>query len=420
MEKAMFSSEVSAYLRDESGMTGTAEAVCFPENVPELQAVLRQLKGKNITVQGARTGLCGGAVPSESVIINMTRMKEVTGFSYDKEKEEGTITVAAGVTLGEIKQWLKKKRMDVSGLSEEDLTAWEAYQKSGYTLWFLPNPTEQEATLGGIAATGAVGSHIGSGGEMKENILDAEVILRDGSFAETGNGSSFLGTESEAGIFVKLKLRLVKMPEFRWGLFSFHHSYETMNTFFEEYTDFLEDTNVAIGAADWFSGSSGNLSENKTVQIPEKAECVLWTELWGEEEDEIFDALEAALELLEEEDDFNELALAATNETEFVRLEIFRHEVTEAVSLIHDRRTALLDWESEENPLSAVRAVTDLLRNTENVLLGHLPRGMATLYILDEAEKMEEAVIRLLLGKKCNYSTEHGCGKRKKEYKAKF
>lgn len=350
----------------------------------------------------------------------MTRMKEVTGFSYDEERGEGTITVSAGVTLGELKQWLKKKRMDVSGLSEEDLAAWEAYQKSSATLWFLPNPTEQEATLGGIAATGAVGSHIGAGGEMKENILDAKVVLLDGSLAEAGSRSGFLGTEGETGILVKLKLRLVKMPKFRWGLFSFHHSYETMNTFFEAYSDAVKETNVAIGAADWFSKSCGNLSENKTVQIPEKAECVLWTELWGEEEDEIFDALDVALELLEPEDDFNEMALAATNETEFARLEIFRHEVTEAASLIHDRRTALLDWESEENPLSTVRAVTELLQNTESVLLGHLPRGLATLYILDEAEKREEAVIKLLLEKKCNYSTEHGCGKRKKEYKAKF
>lgn len=54
MEKAMFSSEVSAYLRDESGMAGTAEAICFPENILELQAALQHLKGKKYNHTGCK------------------------------------------------------------------------------------------------------------------------------------------------------------------------------------------------------------------------------------------------------------------------------------------------------------------------------------------------------------------------------
>lgn len=414
LDKTMFSTEVSAYLRDESGMAGTAEEICFPNNLEEIQTALSLSEGKTITVQGARTGLCGGAVPCGGNILNITKMKQITGFSFDEEKNEGSITLEAGVTLGELELCLKKKRMNVSRLSEEDAKDWEAYQKSRASIWFLPNPTDADATLGGIAATDAVGSHVEAKGGTAENILSLRVVMPNGSVTDSGN--DVCGTEGDAGIIAELELKLISCPKYRWGLLSFHHTYESMGNFYEEFSHCVAGMRAEIGAADWFAGSCCTLVKNADwgISFPGNAECVLWTELWGEEEDEIYEALEAALELLELEDELGEQALAATNPAEFVRLENFRHMVTEAASGNQGKKTALFGWTLEKDALLMAKSMTELLGNAEYALLGHMAYGMTTLHILDDAEQWEEPVMKLLIEKKCRSSGEYGCGKRGK------
>lgn len=392
----MFSPEVSAYLRDESGMAGTAEAICFPHHLEDIQTALSLSEGRTITVQGARTGLCGGAVPRGGNILNTTRMKRITGFSFDEKKKEGSITLEAGVTLEELAQCLSKKRMDISLLSKEDAKNWEAYQKSRDYIWFLPNPTETDATLGGIAATDAAGSHIEANGGTAENILSVKVVTPDGSVVDLGN--EVCKTTWDAGIITEIKLKLKSCPKYRWGLLSFHHTYKSMGLFYREFSRCVAGMKARIGAADWFSKSCCSLvmDADHGFTFPEKAESALWTELWGEDEDEIYEALEAALELLETEDSFNELALAATNATEFVRLENFRHIVTEKASENHGKKTALFEWESGENALMTVESMTEMLLNAEYVLLGHMARGMTTLHVLDDAEQWEGQIKGLL------------------------
>lgn len=411
MEKIEFSSEVFAYLRDESSMVGKAEKICFPQGIEELQAALESLGGECVTVQGARTGLCGGAVPDGGSILNMSKMKAVKEFVFDAEKNEGSITLEAGVTLGELGQLLSKKKMDTSRLSEEGTRNWEAYQKSKELLWFLPNPTETEASLGGIAATNAVGSHIGAGGGTKENILAVKVVLSDGRVVDST--ADFCGTEGKSGIAAELKLRLTRYPKYRCGLFSFHHTYKTLQSFYEEFSDSVKKLSVEMGAADWFAAGC-------SCSFPANAACALWIELWGENEDEIYEALENALEILETRDDFSEQALAATNEQEFLRLENVRHTVTEEAGAGHNKKTVLLDWRAGEDAMLTAEAVTEMLRDVPHVLLGHMAYGMTTLYIQDEEGQWEECVTKLLLERHCRYSWEHGSGKRKKEYKMKF
>lgn len=375
--------------------------------------------------------MCGGAVPADGSILNVSQMKKITGFSFDSEKKEGSITLEPGVTLRELKQYLKKKRIDTSVLSKESLKDWEEYQNSSYQLWFLPNPTEKEATLGGIVATNAIGGHIGAGGEIEENILSMKVIGWDGEVICVKNHpeiEEFCGTEGAKGVITELTLKLVKYPVYRWGLFSFHHSYENMETFYHEFSENLAGVDVKIGATDWFSKSCDRLAEKEKagiqaagtmISFPGNAACALWTELWGEEENQIFTALETALELLEPEDDFCELALAATNETEFARLESYRHMITEMTGLYHDKKAALLDWKTE-NPMQMAKNVTELLDSVEYALLGHMHDGLTTLHILDAVDCWENMVQEILHKENCQYSTEHGCGKRKKNFKMSF
>lgn len=423
-----WSSEVGAYLRDESGMSGSAEKICFPKSVKDIKMALSLLRDENvnITIQGARTGLCAGAVPNGGHILNLTQMNKVTGFSYDEYFQEGSITVQAGVTLGDLKQYLKKKSMDTACLSEQDLKEWENYQKSSHRLWFLPNPTELNATLGAIAATDAVGAHIRVNGGTGENILSMKIVKQNG-YEEYISGEAvkdFCGTEGTEGVIAELKLKLTKCPAYRCGLFSFHHTYRSLDRFFRDFMNSMDNEQVRIGAADWYAKSCLLLLEREkeymqNVNIisgfPECAECALWMELWGEKEEDLYTALEIALDYLETEDSLHESALAAVNDTELERFEMIGHMITEAAGLHRDNDTALIDWCAKEKLFCTVEIIAELVQDTDCAMMGHMYGGMATLHILRDAGMYTELVMNKLKEMNCRYSKEHGCGKLKKE-----
>jgi len=54
------------YLRDESRGCGFAESISFPQTIEQAQEEIKALAAARapVTVQGARTGICGGARPA--------------------------------------------------------------------------------------------------------------------------------------------------------------------------------------------------------------------------------------------------------------------------------------------------------------------------------------------------------------------
>ena len=62
----VFDEKYTAYRRDESRMEGDPESISFLETEEEAVEILRSCVRENIpvTVQGARTGICGAAVPA--------------------------------------------------------------------------------------------------------------------------------------------------------------------------------------------------------------------------------------------------------------------------------------------------------------------------------------------------------------------
>ena len=79
--------ETSEYLQDESRLRGAADEIAFPETEEDVCALLAS--GTPVTLQGARTGITGGAVPMFGRIINLSNMNSIG------EPENGFITVAA-------------------------------------------------------------------------------------------------------------------------------------------------------------------------------------------------------------------------------------------------------------------------------------------------------------------------------------
>ena len=69
------------YLKDESRISGKADSISFPQNSKELYSILTLMRDqqKCITIQGARTGITGGAVPNGGHILNLGSHEMVVG-----------------------------------------------------------------------------------------------------------------------------------------------------------------------------------------------------------------------------------------------------------------------------------------------------------------------------------------------------
>jgi len=162
--------DVSDLLHDESRMTAAAVAsVAEPRSVDELRQVLRWHadRGHRLTVSGARTGVAGGAVPEPSThLVSTARLHGVVAL--DLRADPPTVRVLAGTPL-------------------RDLQAHLAAHAPG---WMLPlDPTEANASIGGMVATNAAGSRGFRFGATRDWVVGLTVELASGRTLELRRGA---------------------------------------------------------------------------------------------------------------------------------------------------------------------------------------------------------------------------------------
>ncbi len=186
--------------RDESTFPAAPpDAVAFPRSTEEVAAIVRTCAGLGVPVVAFGTGSSveGQILAVEGgVALDTSLMDAILRVSI----EDLDVTVQPGVT-----RTVLEKRVGGDGA------------------FFSVDPGA-DASLGGMAATGASGTNTVRYGSMRENVLALEVVLADGRVIRTGTRARkssagydlthlFIGSEGTLGIITELTLRLRPIPE---------------------------------------------------------------------------------------------------------------------------------------------------------------------------------------------------------------
>jgi D-lactate dehydrogenase (cytochrome) len=202
------------YLKDESRLEGAADSISFPESEAEIGTILQVMRKNRmpVTIQGGKTGVVGSAVPAGGHIMNLARMTKVKSFCAAGESEAG-LKVEPGVTLNALRGAIDRL-------------------KTPTAFFWPPDPSETTATVGGIAATDAMGRCVHLYGKSVSyvsgiRVMDAAGSIRDlrrGQGAIVIDGESkdlldvYLGGEGMYGVITELTLRLIPKPAEIWGI----------------------------------------------------------------------------------------------------------------------------------------------------------------------------------------------------------
>lgn len=189
--------------QDEGPFPGsTPDVVVFPNNTEEVSKILKTCYENNTIIIpfGTGTGLEGGVGAIKGgVCIDLKQMDEI----IEVNTEDFDATVQPGVTHRSLNSYLRDTG-----------------------LWFPVDPGA-DCSLCGMAATSASGTNAVRYGTMRENVLNLEVVLADGTVIHTaGKGrrsrkssagynltNLFVGSEGTLGIITSTTLRLYAIPE---------------------------------------------------------------------------------------------------------------------------------------------------------------------------------------------------------------
>lgn len=379
-------------LRDESRREGKADTVSFPTTEDEVRAVLTECaqRGLPVTTQGSRTGITGGSIPEGGHVLNLSRMKAITGLRRDPEAGRFLVTVQPGVLLADLGKALAEFGLDTGGWSAESQQAW-AELRSGKPYFFPPDPTETTASLGGMIACNASGARSLRYGPPRQYVEALRLVLADGSVlalrrgrqrasgrafsVETEGGrviegalpwynmpkvknaagyfaaddmdlvDLFVGSEGTLAVVTEAELALVPAPAVTWGLTAFFGAEEQALRFVRRVRE--APAKVPPAAIEFFDHRALALLARQRrdhaafADLPEppKGEyTAVYVELHNDEEAAVMDAMSAMAGFIAECGGDEGSTWTAADAREMQKLHDFRHAVPEAVNLLIDER----------------------------------------------------------------------------------
>lgn len=194
-------SDIDPYRSDKtSNLKGNPELVILPKSTAEVSFILSTCNKLKIavTTRGAGTGVTGGAVALNGIILSMERMNQI----LEIDQLNMVAIVEPGVKTADIDHAAAK-----------------------VNLFYPPDPASlNDCTIGGNFAEGAGGPRAVKYGTTRDYILGAEFVLADGSvqhcggkFVKNATGynitSLLIGSEGTLAVVTKIYLKLISRPK---------------------------------------------------------------------------------------------------------------------------------------------------------------------------------------------------------------
>ena len=443
------------YLRDESRRTGSADRIAFPRTETGVLEALAAARAEKmpVTVQGARTGVTGGAVPEGGLILNLSKMDRIFPL------EGGTLRVQPGATLAAIR----------------------AAVPPG--LFFAPDPTETSAAIGGMVSCNSSGALSFLHGPTRNHVLGLRVALLNGEVLELRRGRDraaglrfqlgsisgefppiprpavknaagyfidpdmdlvdlFIGAEGTLGVVTEATLRLLPAPGAVWSLMAFLPSTAAVVGFVQPLRQAPNTGPARLAALEYFDSRAltflrehADEMASKDIPvpaIPAAAACV-YAEWHAPDAAAAEAAVLAAAERLPEFGADPDAAILADNPHDMEKLKLFRHEVPELVNSAIDERRKIhpglvklgTDMSVPDVRLPEVLALyeTDLAASgLEHLIFGHIGANHLHVNILPRHPEDYTAGRALyarwaaqVIAWGGSISAEHGIGKLKRD-----
>lgn len=451
--------EIENYLIDASNLHGYAEKLIIPENTTELGEIIQELYSKSIpyTISGAGTGLVGGRVPFEGVIISMEKLNKILEINI----EEKRIHLQGGVVYAEMEKELKENG-----------------------LFLPPNPTEKNAFIGANIACNSSGSRTFKYGTFRDYVMSIKLALPDGEIIdlrrdekyrvnevyrlETQSGKIysfpipkinypnvqknsagyflregmnlidlFIGSEGTLGTIIEAELRIEKLTEKVLGLIVFFDDLSQTLEFVDEvrrrsYHAFESGTNpanpISARVIEFFDNNSLALLLNEYPQIPSYSQSAIWIEQEYLEEDEDL-IINFWLELISKYSKFTDYTWVAMNDQEHERFRVFRHRIPQKVfELVARSRFQKVGSDAAVPDFHFRRYYFDFIEMLKNAKIqyyvwGHIGNSHVHTNLipqLEEENQLASEIYEKSIAKAIElggtFSAEHGTGKLKRKY----
>ena len=450
MIKKSDKSDIQSYLKDAANISGECDSVLFPESTSEICNILENANRNQqfVTISAGRTGLTGGCVPDRGILVSLERLNKI--ISIDKETQ--TAIVESGVFLSEFQTEVENKN-----------------------LFYPPDPTETNATLGGTVATNASGARTFKYGATRNYVQELEIVLPTGKLFSVKRNSNltdefkgkitlnntdvnfsipnytmpnvkhaagyfskknmdiidlFIGAEGTLGVITKIKLKLLKLSK---NVFSLIIFFENENDIFSFVKDIKaksknDNSKIDLREIEFFDEKSLNLLKNEFSNIPANSKGAIWIEQEYKPENEN-EIIEEITEVISINNGSEDNIWFAMNEKERNELKHFRHSLPLAVNeMISGRNLQKVGTDTavpDTRFLEFFNYTKNLIQNNQlqYVVYGHI--GNSHLHFNMLPKNQEEFLLaKELYGKICaksvelggTISAEHGIGKLKREY----
>jgi glycolate oxidase subunit GlcD len=237
----------------------------FPGNRDETIAVVRLLaaEGLSFVPRGAGTGLSGGALADDIVVVGVHRLKQIISLDIDNRRA----TVEPGVVNLRL-----NKHVAADGLL------------------YAPDPSSEAAcSIGGNVAENAGGPHCLKYGVTLNHVLAMTVVLPSGEVVELGNRigerdgydlrGAFIGSEGCFGLALDITVKLMPRPQTVRTLLADFMSIDAA----ARVTSSIISSGIVPAALEFMDGPTIRVVEASiyAAGYPKDAEAILLIELDG-------------------------------------------------------------------------------------------------------------------------------------------